>query len=174
MAHVHLIEGPVGAGKSTFAAQLSATHAAPHLALDDWMARLFAPDRPETDLMPWYVERKDRCIDQIWKITRGLIDTGTDVILELGLIQRTARQQFYARLDTADIAHTVYVLDAPKDIRHARVRRRNEEQGPTFSMVVPDAIFEIASGLWEPPDETERATRDIRFITPDATQFSAS
>ena len=35
MARIHLIEGPVGAGKSTFAAQLSGTYAAPHLALDD-------------------------------------------------------------------------------------------------------------------------------------------
>jgi len=164
MAHIHLIEGPVGAGKSTFAARLSATHAAPHLALDDWMATLFAPDRPDGDIMPWYLDRKARCIEQIWKIACGLIDTGTDVVLELGLIQRAARADFYGRLDTGDVAHTVYVLDAPKEVRHARVRRRNEETGATFSMVVPDAIFEMASGLWEPPDEAECATRDIQFI----------
>ena len=52
MARIHLIEGPVGAGKSTFAAQLSGTYAAPHLALDDWMATLFVPDRPDGDIMP--------------------------------------------------------------------------------------------------------------------------
>ncbi|MEK9946443.1 MAG: ATP-binding protein [Alphaproteobacteria bacterium] len=168
MAHVHLIEGPVGAGKSTFAAQLSKAHAAPHLALDDWMATLFGPGRPDGDIMPWYVERKDRCIEQIWKIAQGLIDTGTDVILELGLIQRAARADFYARLDGAYIAHTVYVLDAPKEIRHARVRHRNETQGATFSMVVPDAIFELASTIGEPPDEAECAGRGIQCVATDA------
>jgi predicted kinase len=168
MAHPHLIGGPVGAGKSTFAAQLSTAHAAPHLALDDWMATLFVPYRPDGDIMPWYVDRKARCIEQIWKIACGLIDTGTDVILELGLIQRAGRADFYGRLDATDIGHTVYVLDAPKETRHARVRHRNEEQGATFSMVVPDAIFEMASALWEPPDETECAARDIQFIPGDA------
>lgn len=158
----------MGAGKSTFAAQLSAKHAAPHFALDDWMATLFAPDRPDGDIMPWYAERKERCIDQIWKIACGLIDIGADAILELGLIQRTARQHLYARLDAADMAHTVYVLDAPKDVRHARVRQRNEERGATFSMVVPDAIYELASGLWEPPDDAECAARNIQFIATNA------
>ncbi len=164
MARIHLIEGPVGAGKSTFAAQLSGTYAAPHLALDDWMATLFVPDRPDGDIMPWYLARKDRCIEQIWKIAVSLMDIGTDAILELGLIQRAARRDFYARLDTAGYAHTVYVLDAPKEVRRARVHRRNAEKGATFSMVVPDAIFEMASRMWEPPDDTECASRDIQFI----------
>ena len=31
-------------------------------------------------------------------------------------------------------------------------------------MVVANAIFEMASGLREPPDEAEYATRDIQFI----------
>ena len=92
------------------------------------------------------------------------MDIGTDAILELGLIQRAARRDFYARLDTAGYAHTVYVLDAPKEVRRARVLRRNAEKGATFSMVVPDAIFEMASRMWEPPDDTECASRDIQFI----------
>ena len=37
VATIHLIEGPVGAGKSTFAARLSVAHEAPHLNLDEWI-----------------------------------------------------------------------------------------------------------------------------------------
>jgi len=165
MAHIHLIEGPVGAGKSTFAAQLSATHAAPCLILDDWMVTLFVPDRPDdADIMPWYLERKDRCINQIWSVTQGLIDTGTDAILELGLIQRDPRRRFYERLDAADHTFTVYVLDGPREVRRTRVQQRNKERGATFAMEVPDAIFELASDMWQPPDKSECADRDIRFI----------
>lgn len=66
MAVIHLIVGPVGAGKSTFGLALSRERAALRLTLDEWMAELFRPDRPETGLVAWYVERADRCIEQIW------------------------------------------------------------------------------------------------------------
>jgi hypothetical protein len=41
---------------------------------------------------------------------------------------------------------------------------RNVEQGETFSMVVPPEFFELASDLWEPPDEAECEVRDLRFV----------
>ncbi len=50
----------------------------------------------------------------------------------------------------------VHELDAPRELRRTRVQRRNVEQGATFSMVVPEAVFELASDLWEPADEQER------------------
>lgn len=59
---------------------------------------------------------------------------------------------------------TVRVLEATFDVRQARVRRRNELQGSTFSMIVPDQVFEMASGLWQRPDELECAEFDIQFI----------
>lgn len=165
MARIHLVEGPVGAGKSTFAAQLSGHHAAPRLALDDWMATLFRPDRPATGVMEWYIERKERCIDQIWKLTCDIIDTGTNVVLELGLIQRRDRMGLYDRVDAAGYDLTVYVLEAPREVRRQRVQERNRRKGETFSMEVPDQIFELASDMWEPPDDVECSGRDVRFIS---------
>lgn len=165
MARVHLVEGPVGAGKSTFAAQLSRHHAAPRLTLDDWMATLFRPDRPAAGVMEWYVERKERCIDQIWKLTCNLIDTGTDAVLELGLIQQRDRINLYDRIDAAGFNLTVYVLEAPREVRRQRVQERNRRKGETFSMEVPDQIFELASDMWEPPDDFECSGRDVRFIS---------
>lgn len=167
MARLHLVEGPVGAGKSTFASQLCKQHSGPRLTLDDWMATLFRPDRPATGVMEWYAERKSRCIEQMWKVARGLIDTGSDVVLEMGLIQQRERQRLYERVDAAGYTLTVYVLDAPREVRRERVRERNRRKGETFSMEVPDAIFELASDLWEPPDEIECGGRDVRFISTD-------
>ncbi len=161
MPKVHLLIGPVGAGKSTLGLQLSREHQAIRLTLDEWMARLFRADRPPTGVMDWYVERVQRCLDQIWSVTTEALEVGTDVVLEIGLIQRRDRDAFYRRVDAADVDLLVYVVDAPRDVRRQRVLQRNEEQGETFSMEVPPEIFELASNLWEPPDEVERQERTI-------------
>lgn len=164
MASLYLIEGPVGSGKSTFAAKLSHRHAAPRLILDEWMATLFSPDRPDADFVEWYLARKRRCIEQIWNVASDLVDTGTSVVLELGLIQKLDRIDFYARVDASGYPLEVYVLDVPRDVRRERVRKRNAEKGGTFKMEVSDEIFERASDMWQPPDDVECAERDIEFV----------
>jgi len=164
MAQIHLIIGPVGAGKSTFASALCRKHRAVRLTLDDWMTQLFRPDRPDDDVMNWYLERAERCISQIWKLTLDLQDIDTDVVLEIGLIQRAQRQRFYHRVDDGERALRVYFVDAPREIRRARVANRNRERGETFSMEVPADFFELASNLWEPPDAEETLAREICVV----------
>ncbi len=163
--HVHLIIGPVGAGKSTFSHALSEQHRAVRLILDDWMAQLYGADeRPETGRVAWYVERRDRCLDQIWKVTTGLCEVGTNVVLEVGLIQRSEREAFYRRVEDAGYKLAVYVVDAPREVRRERVMRRNEEKGATFAQVVPPEFFELASDMWQPPDDDETRDRAVRFV----------
>ncbi len=162
MARIHLIIGPVGAGKSTFAQALAHEHRALRLNRDEWMAQLFRPERPDEGVMEWYVDRTARCLELIWTLTERALAADTDVVLEIGLIQRRDRERFYERVDDGGYDLTVYVLDAPRDERRARVKQRNREQGKTFSMVVPLEIFELASDLWESPDEEERRGRDVR------------
>lgn len=164
MARIHLIIGPVGAGKSTFARRLAGERRALRIDLDDWMATLFRPDRPAEGLVEWYGDRVDRCLAQIWRMTTETIAAGVEVVLEIGLIRRVEREAFYGRVGEAHIPLTVYLLDAPRAVRRARVERRNVEEGPTFSMVVPPAIFEFASDRWEPPDDVERLERAMREI----------
>jgi predicted kinase len=164
-ARIHLVIGPVGAGKSTYVRHLVQQHRAVPLNLDDWMATLFSPDRPGTgDVMAWYVPRTLRCLDQIWKTAEAVLDAGGNVVLEVGLIQHHQREAFYARLGPWADAMVVYVLDAPRELRRERVERRNAEQGATFSMVVPLHIFELASDLWQPPDAAECAQRRVVVV----------
>jgi predicted kinase len=172
MPVVHLIEGPVAAGKSTFAASLATRVEGVHIALDEWFAHLFSPDRPREKFVPWYMERKDRLLELIWNHSRRILASNTDVILELGLIQRQTRAQFCNRVRLEAFELAIYVVDAPRDIRRERVRRRNAERGPTFSMVVPDHIFEIASDLWEPPDEIERSETAIEEVTANSLEIA--
>jgi len=165
MATIHLVEGPVGAGKSTFAARLGLRLRAPHLNLDQWMVTLFRPDRPAADFMQWYAERKQRCIAQIWQVTCDLLDAGTSAILELGLVQRQDREAFYALVDMAGYELKVYVLDAPEEVRRRRVQDRNRTRGVTFQMEVPADIFELAARAWQPPDEIECKERNVEFVS---------
>jgi predicted kinase len=163
---IHLIEGPVGAGKSTFSASLATRVSGVHIALDEWFSTLFSPDRPSADVLPWYIERKSRLLDHIWAHTSVLLASGAIPILELGLIQRHSRQDFYERARAAGVELNVYCLQASRRLRHERVMRRNIERGPTFSMVVPEPIFEMASNLWEEPDDDEVSeNRIVRIST---------
>lgn len=164
LAPLQLIEGPVGAGKSTYAKSLARGGNAVHIALDEWFAALFSPDRPGQDIIPWYIERKDRLIDLIWSHGKRLLDGGCGVILELGLIQQAARMDFLDRVQGEGYDFTVHVLDAPIALRRERVRQRNLQQGATFAMVVPDHIFELASSQWQPPDDDECARFRIEFV----------
>ncbi len=165
MAQIHLLLGPVGAGKSTFAAKLALARGAVAFDLDAWMATLYGDDaRPESRVMDWYVERTQRVTRQIESVAAAILGTGTDVVLELGLIQRAARAAFFRRLAPLDHELRIYVLDAPREERRRRVERRNAERGATFSMVVPSAVFELASDLWEPLDDDEVRGREVRFF----------
>lgn len=165
MPRVHLVEGPVGAGKSTFAAVLAPRINGVHIALDEWFARLFSPDRPERNVVPWYLDRKDRLLELIWDHSRRILSSGNDVILELGLIQREPRLAFCHRIRAAGYDLVLHVLDEARDVRRQRVRLRNTDKGPTFSMVVPDHVFEVASDMWEAPDEVEQSEIAVEFVS---------
>ena len=166
MPRVYLIEGPVGAGKSTFSKSLSNRLNVPYMNLDAWMVKLFRPDRPSTGIIEWYRERKQRCIEQIWDISLDILKSECDVILELGLVQRSDRQAMYELIRAEGFNALVYVIDAPKEERRARVKRRNFEKGSTFSMEVSDEVFEFANNLWEIPDIIECEQQEVIFIEP--------
>lgn len=155
MAIVHLVEGPVGAGKSSYAATLAQRDGGVHIALDEWFVQLFSPDRPAGDFIPWYTERKARLLTLIWQHSRQLLAGGTTVILELGLIRHQQRSAFCRTVQAAGFEPLIHVLDAPREVRRERVRRRNLERGATFFMHVPEQIFELASDMWQAPDSIE-------------------
>lgn len=165
IATIHLIEGPVGAGKSKFAAKLTLLHKAPHLNLDEWMVTLFSPDRPQENFMEWYSDRKYRCIQQIWEVTCELMNSGVSVILELGLVQLADREDFYRRVDGSDYALRVYLLDTPLEKRKQRVKERNLQKSDTYKMEVSDEIFDLANSFWQEPTEIEHQERNIETVS---------
>jgi predicted kinase len=114
------------------------------------------------------VGRKARLLDHIWRHAQSLLSTAATPILELGLVQRQSRDAVYQRARDAGIELRIYVLYASREVRRERVARRNAEKGPTFSMVVPESIFELASNMWQAPDDAEIADHRIELISTDA------
>ncbi len=156
----HLLIGPVGAGKTTFGRALQRRSPAVFLDLDTWMVRLFGEDqRPPTDVIAWYLARRERCRALIWDTAEETRAAGADVILELGLVGAEERREAYARAVTFG-ALAVHLLDAPRAERRERVARRNEHAGP-YTQIVPPAFFDDFSDFWEPPDDAEMERWDI-------------
>jgi predicted kinase len=164
---VHLVIGPVGAGKSTFAMALASELRAVRLTLDEWMSELFAPDRPDSGVIEWYVARAARAVSLIGRVAVAVVDADRDTVLEIGLLSRAERERFFARVDAAGVALSVHVVEASRDVRRARVEARQRARGATCSRHVPPAIFELASDLWQPPDDAELAGRDARWLRTD-------
>lgn len=156
MSTLHLLIGPVGAGKTTFARQRVATQRAVFLDVDTFMVRLFGKDpRPEVNVIEWYLERRDRCRELLWDLALDLLAAHTDVYLELGLVARTERESTYARARDEALRLLVYLIDSPRDVRRERVLARNRAAAE-HTQVVPLPFFERASDAWQPPTIEER------------------
>lgn len=162
---LHLIIGPVGAGKSTFARASVARHGGVFLDVDSWMVRLYGKDtRPAENVVGWYLERRQRVRELHWDTTLNILASGIDVFAEPGLVTTAERDTFYTKAQHEGLAITVYFVDAPRDVRRQRVARRNGSIDG-YTQVVPMEFFERASDAWEPPSERERAAVQMIDVT---------
>lgn len=158
---LHLLIGPVGAGKTTYARQRTAHSSGVFLDLDTWMVRLFGADtRPPENVMAWYLERRERCRDLLRDVALDVLRCGTDVFLEIGLLAGPEREAFYSAARDEEVPLIIYLVDAPRSVRRERVVQRNDSGGP-FTQIVPLEFFERASDAWQPPSESERTTWGI-------------
>jgi len=152
---VHLVVGSTGAGKSTYARRLARECGGVCFVVDEWMQRLFHPDRPEAAGYEWYAPRIERCTEMIWSLVVDLVRTGAPSVLEIGLTERAAREAFYERTARAGLSLQLYVVDAPAEVRWHRVEARNRERGPTFALDVTREMFDFVEQMWEPPSDEE-------------------
>ncbi len=153
---LHLVVGPVGAGKSTWARRWAVQRGGVFLDLDTWMVRLYGKDnRPAENVIAWYLERRERCRALIWDTALEILGAGSDVLLETGLVAAGEREAFYGKVWEEGLTLHVYLVDAPRDVRRERVARRNDSQ-EVHVQVVPLDFFERASDAWQPPSEAER------------------
>ncbi|MBW8815700.1 MAG: ATP-binding protein [Caulobacterales bacterium] len=158
---LHVIFGPSGAGKTTYAHAFARREKAVAFILDDWMARLFAPDMPEPIEYEWMIERVGRCEAQIWSTAAGVLAAGTSVILDIGLMRRADRARVRDIADAAGLPLQWHFVTASAEARRARVAERNVIRGENFAIAVTPEMFDFIEGVFEAPEPDELAGATI-------------
>jgi len=154
-ATLNVIFGPCGAGKTTYAHAFARREKAVAFILDDWMARLFGPDMPEPIEYDWMVERVGRCEAQIWSVAAGIMATGASVILDIGLMRKADRARVRQIAEATELPLQWHFVDAPAEVRRARVAGRNVVRGESFAIEVAPDMFDFIEGVYEPPEPAE-------------------
>ncbi len=143
MATAHLIQGYIGAGKTSFARELEARLPAVRFTHDKWMAALYGRD-PPADRFPELFRRVSDLIGAQW--TRCL-ELGLDVVLDLNFWSRAQRDEVRARVASLGAKHRLYHLNVPDEEAWTRVARRNQEPG---ALHIARSTFELLRARYEP------------------------
>jgi predicted kinase len=154
-ATFNVIFGPCGAGKTTYANTFARREPAVAFILDDWMARMFGPDMPQPLEYDWMVQRVARCEEQILVTAAATIAAGTSAILDLGLMRRADRDRVRAIAEATGLPLQFHFVDAPKEVRRARVADRNVVRSESFAIEVTPDLFDFIEGVYEAPEPAE-------------------
>jgi predicted kinase len=156
-ATLNVIFGPSGSGKTTYAHAFARREKAVAFILDEWMARMFGPDMPEPLQYDWMLERVGRCEAQIWATAAAVLATGTSVILDIGLMRKADRARVREIAEATELPLQFHFVNAPQEVRRARVLDRNVVRGESFAIEVTPDLFEFIEGVYEPPEPGELA-----------------
>jgi predicted kinase len=152
---IHLVAGPIGAGKTTFARDLADRVEGVSLSIDEWMLALFGADVP-TPLDPeWVFTRVKRCNERIMKTALLIATRGIDVVLDLGFTLAEDRAAAADAARAAGLKVKLHWLDVPPAERWARVEARSTERGSTYSFTITRQMFDFMEARVEEPDEEE-------------------
>lgn len=155
MGTVHIIFGPQGAGKSTYARKLSLEIQGVRFSIDEWMHQLFGPDQPQPISFSWVIDRVRRCEKRIWATALEVALAGGNVVLDLGFMKVESRSEFQSMADAAGLSTQLHFIDAPHAVRKERVLTRNAERGETFSFEVTSDMFDFMEREFQRPTDKE-------------------
>ena len=154
-ATLNLVFGPIGAGKTTYAHALARREGAVAFVLDEWGVRLFGPDVQGPLDFQWMVERLRRCEALIWSTAANVLAAGAPVVLDIGAMRRVDRARIGQIAREKGLSPQWHFVDAPQEVRRARVAGRNETKGETFAREVPPEMFDMIEAIYEAPAAAE-------------------
>lgn len=155
MARLILVCGRTGAGKTTYSISVCQNVGAVKFSIDPWMQTLFSKDMTSLDYA-WMIERVNRCYEQIWEVSKQILELNGNVLLDLGFTTKTQRDFFVTKANTLHINTEIHYLDIPKHIRLNRIKKRNIEKDPAvYSFDVTDMMFNFMESKFEAPNNDE-------------------
>jgi len=159
---IHLICGPIGAGKTTYAKEIAKVHNAICFSEDEWLSKLFVPDAPEGLLHEpmqivgaWAIEKYQRCRGQIWLISQQLLNQNIDIVLDGAAANKQQRDLIRKKAFDHNVGFQLHYVTSDSKTRKNRVLERNKTQGDTYSLEVTPDMFAHTEKFFEPPQGKE-------------------
>jgi predicted kinase len=153
MPTVHLVCGPAGAGKTTYARLLAARRSAVCFTLSEWMERLYGAEMARPPSPGWLRDRMARIEAQMWTMVEQNVRLGRDVVLDVELTTLEERDRFRTRVAETPAACKLHYLDVDRETRWARVVRRAEANGKSRDEA--ETAFASQEVRFEPPTDDE-------------------
>jgi predicted kinase len=163
-AHVIIVTGSTGAGKTTYARELATRLGGIRFSIDDWMTTLFWMDSPQPIAFEWTMARIARCEAQILEQVSALSALGISSILDLGFTRADHRARFSDAARAMGATVSLHWVNVPAEERWQRVQQRNEQKGETFAMTVDRDMFDFMEGQWQLPSDDEINAMDGQII----------
>lgn len=149
-AHLHILAGKIGAGKSTLAAALAQKSGGIVIREDEWLAGLFGS---EMATIQDYVRASARLRAVMEPHVVTLLVAGLTVVLDFPANTPGTRVWLRRVAGTAGCGHTLHFLDIPDDICRDRLRSRNA--GGTHEFAVSEEQFAAITRHFVPPSAEE-------------------
>lgn len=114
---LYIIQGFIGAGKSTFSKKLTKETGASILNPDEWVSKLFTKEECEQE---W-----DRCFDNavaiLWEKAKSLLKEGISVIFDMGFWFKKDRDFARKVAEECGAETVLYYLYVPDEILKKRI-----------------------------------------------------
>ena len=160
---VYIVGGLPGAGKSTYSQKLAKRVNGIVFSTDVWMSDLFWMDKAPGEDLHWALERTDRCEKRMIRTCAQLNEIDVSSVLDIGFVNLRWRQKAYELLRRLEVEFEVHFLEVDKETRWARVQKRNEEKGKTFSFEVTREMFDFMDEHYDPIEQSEMRGKLIKI-----------
>ena len=77
------------------------------------------------------------------------------MVLDTGAMRRADRERIRQIAEAKSLSLQWHFVDAPQEVRRARVADRNTAKGETVVMEVTPEMFEMLEAIYEPPEPAE-------------------
>ncbi|MCJ8313301.1 MAG: ATP-binding protein [Saccharospirillaceae bacterium] len=151
MTTIHILNGTIGSGKTTYAKQIEAKSNAVRFTVDEWMLVLFGEADMERDVF----ESKIKFLETQFKtLAESFINNNVDVIMDFGGWGKSDRDQMRVWANTLNCELNMVYFDTPFDVCKSRVLKRTQaktENNYMFDEQTIDTLF----GFFEIPEANE-------------------